>query len=334
MLGDIDARPLVAAANALAPTSLADALPINQLQERLIDSFLAGRKPTTVAAYRRDLEDFRAFVAKQPVAAAYASSVDRVTREFFSLASGQANGLALGYRADLLARGLSPATVNRRLAALRSLVQLGRTLGLVGWELEIQNVGAAAYRDTRGPGHAGAMAIIAQAEDRGDRKGVRDLAIVRLLHNTALRRGEVVSLDLEHYDASTGTLAILGKGRRQRETVTMPDATLDALDAWIAARGSWTGPLFCRLDNAGLYEGRLTGEAVRLIVRRLGAGAGVPARPHGLRHAAITEALARTNGNVSAVQSFARHRDPRVTMLYNDSRDDQAGQIAKLIAED
>lgn len=318
---------------ATVPMGLADALPIAQLQERLIDSFLAGRKPTTVAAYRRDLEDFRAFVARQPGAAVYAASIDRVVQELFGLAAGQANALALGYRADLLTRGLSPATVNRRLAALRSLVQLGRTLGLVGWSLEVENVGSAAYRDTRGPGHDGVMAIIGKAEDRGDAIGVRDTAIVRLLHDTALRRGEVVSLDHAHYDAEAATLAILGKARREREMVTLPDATRAALDAWVGVRGAWDGPLFVRLDNAGAFEGRLSGEAVRLIVRRLGVGAGVPARPHGLRHSAITEALARTNGNVSAVQGFARHRDPRVTIRYNDNRDDEAGRIASLITE-
>lgn len=32
-------------------------------------------------------------------------------------------------------------------------------------------------------------------------------------------------------------------------------------------------------------------------------------RPHGLRHAAVTEAFDRTRGNVRAVQRFSRHRD-------------------------
>ena len=44
--------------------------------------------------------------------------------------------LVLDYRTALVARELAPATVNVRLAALRSLVKLARTLGLVPWTLE------------------------------------------------------------------------------------------------------------------------------------------------------------------------------------------------------
>jgi integrase/recombinase XerC len=47
---------------------------------------------------------------------------------------------------------LQAATINRRLAALRSLVKLTNTLGLVSWTLAVENVKAQAYRDTRGPG--------------------------------------------------------------------------------------------------------------------------------------------------------------------------------------
>ena len=44
------------------------------------------------------------------------------------------------YRAHLQDRKLSPATINRRLAALRSLVKLARTLGLVTWGLEVEGL--------------------------------------------------------------------------------------------------------------------------------------------------------------------------------------------------
>ncbi|RJF84819.1 integrase [Azospirillum cavernae] len=333
MHNDIDARS-DGTVPARVPVGLGDALPIGALQERLIDSFLAGRKANTIAAYRRDLEDFRAFVAGQPGMAVYADTVDRVARELLGLSAGQANALALGYRSALLARGLSPATINRRLAALRSLVKLGATIGLVSWDLEVENVDGASYRDTRGPGRDGVRAILNHAQDRADAKGVRDTAIVRLLHDTALRRGEVVSLNMEHYDPATATLSILGKGRHQRETITLPAATKAALDSWIDVRGRQPGPIFFRLDNAGAGDGRLTGTAVHQIVRLLGEDIGIQTRPHGLRHAAITSALDATNGNIRAVQSFARHRDPRVTLRYDDNRADLAGQTACLVAED
>ena len=78
---------------------------------------------------------------------------------------------------------------------------------------------------------------------------------------------------------------------------------------------------------------RLTGRSHHRIVKALGEAAGLGAvRPHGLRHAAITEALDATNGNVRAVQRFSRHRDLRVLNTYDDNRQDLAGEVARLVA--
>ena len=52
-------------------------------------------------------------------------------------------------------------------------------------------------------------------------------------------------------------------------------------------------------------------------------------RPHGLRHAAITEALELTNGNVRAVVKFSRHRSISVVMKYDDARDDIGGKTRR-----
>ncbi|RUQ64014.1 integrase [Azospirillum doebereinerae] len=318
----------------LAEARHAAVLLLDRIQEHLLDAFYAGRSENTVRAYRRDHEDFRAFVARQTGFESFGDSAERAVRLLLAIDHGPANALALGYRNDLTARRLQPATVNRRLAALRSVVKLGNTLGLVAWSLDVGNVEAAAYRDTRGPGRDGVKAMIAQAKGRSDAKGLRDTAIVRLLHDVALRRGEVVSLDLEHYDARRGALSILGKGRTQRERVTLPAPTRTALDAWVAARGSRAGPLFHRLDQAGAGEGRLTGEAVRQLVRGLGAEVGIATRPHGLRHTAITSVLDANGGNVRAAQRFSRHRRLETLQLYDDNRSDLGGQMAAQIAED
>ena len=136
--------------------------------------------------------------------------------------AGQANTLALGYKAHLTDRGLAPATIARRLAALRSVVKLARTLGQVTWTIDIGSPKAEAYRDTRGPGLAGWRALLAEARKKATTpKGRRDLALVRLMHDLGLRRGEVVALDLAEVDLEAGTVAVVGKGKSEKTNVAL-----------------------------------------------------------------------------------------------------------------
>jgi integrase/recombinase XerC len=292
---------------------------------RLVAAFLAGRNSRTMRAYSQDLDDFRSFVGAPDVATASAA--------LLASGHGDANALGLAYKAHLTDRGLAAATINRRLAALRSLVKLARVLGMVAWTLEVQNAKAQPYRDTRGPGRPGFRAMLEKLGD-DDPKTRRDRAILRLLYERGLRRGEVVALDLGDVDLVSATIAVLGKGRTAKEALTIAPPTAAALAAWIEARGNAPGALFHPLDRAHRAgRTRLTGAGVYEVVRELGLAAGLRVRPHGLRHAGITEALERTRGDLRAVQRFSRHRDLRLLLVYDDNREDLGGQVARLVAE-
>ena len=284
----------------------------------LVRSFLGGRTPATTRAYAQDLEVFADFMQVE--------RVEEAARRLLSLLPGDANAAALDYRNAMVERGLKAATVNRRLAALRALVKLARTLGLVPWALEIANLKADQDRDLRGPTRGALKRVLHMLEQRGDAKAKRDRAILRLLHDLGLRRGEVASLDLAHVDLAARTLSVLGKGRSSRATLTLPDETTAVLKAWLAARGVVPGPLFTNYDRAK-KGGRLTGTSIYRLIRSLGLG-----RPHGVRHAAITEALDLMGGNVRAVARFSRHADVRVVERYDDCREDLGGQVARTVA--
>jgi integrase/recombinase XerC len=146
----------------------------------------------------------------------------------------------------------------------------------------------------------------------------------------ALRRGEVVSLDLAHLDLEGGRLSIMGKGRTQRESLSIPPKVLASLHAWVDVRGSHEGPLFTALDR-GHHGHRLDGSAVYRLVSELGDAVGLVTRPHGLRHAGITAALDKTNGNTRMVQRFSRHRSLETLSLYDDNRMDLGGEVARLV---
>ena len=284
----------------------------------VVKAFLSGRNPLTIRAYRQDLENFAAFVSAEDTSGA--------ARHLLSLAPGDANALALGFRIALVKRDLAAATINRRLAALRAFVKLARTLGIVTWSLEIQNLKTEPGRDLRGPGRAALKRVLVELSQRTDAKAKRDLAILRLLHDLGLRRGEAVSLDLEHVDLAAGTVAVLGKGRAGRASLSLPPETKAALAAWIEARGSVPGPLFTNCDRAGKGQ-RLSGTSINRLTHGLGLG-----RPHGIRHAAITEALDLMGGDVRKVARFSRHRDMRVVATYDDNRQDLAGEVARIVA--
>lgn len=300
-------------------------LPTAPGEPSLVAAFLAGRSPRTLRAYGEDLRDFATFAGFPP------EGLEAATTALLAAGQGEANRVALAYRAHLLERGLAPATVNRRISALRSVVALGRTVGRCPWSLEVPAVPSESYRDTRGPGAEGIRQLVALLAGDTDAKGVRDRALLRLLADLALRRAEAVALDVADLDLEAGTATIMGKGRRERERLTLPGPTTEALRAWLAVRGDTPGALFTSLDRARPGH-RLTGHSVYRIIQGLGQRVGLTVRPHGLRHAAITAALDLNGGNLRATQRFSRHRDVRTLQRYDDNRADLAGETACLVA--
>src|SRR5689334_20976337 len=294
---------------------------------RLLDTFLAGRNPRTLAAYQADLKDFHRFMQTR------ALSPPTVAEAVAWLLGpeGLASMYADLYRSEMIERGLQITTINRRLATLRSLVKFANTQGLVTWTLSVENAPVQPYRETDGPGRDGFRALLEAAGAQSGPKGLRDVALLRLLHDLGLRRSEAVRLDVKDVYLQRNLIFVPGKGRAPRELVSLPEPTRAALAAWLEARGSEPGPLFTNFDRAGKGH-RLTGAAVYHIVGWLGAKAGLAVRPQELRHLAITTALERTNGDVRAVAQFSRHKDLRTLSRYRDNRPDLAGKVASLVA--
>jgi len=226
----------------------------------------------------------------------------------------------------MLESGLAPATVNRRLAALRSMVKLARTIGRVNWTLEIPSVRSEPYRDTRGPGRAGFRAIFDAASHQHPVLATRNVAILRVLWSPGLRRAELCELDLAHFDPQAKRLSILGKGRRERKWLELPAQTLKAIQAWIEIRGDQPAPLFTNLDRR-TKRARLSGAGLHMITSRLGQSVGIKTRTHGIRHATISQRIA-SGMSLPECQDFSRHSDIKTLMIYNDRLENAAGRLA------
>jgi integrase/recombinase XerC len=138
---------------------------------------------------------------------------------------GSANAAVLAFQDQLLRDGLSPGTVNLRVAAIRSATKTARRLGLCAWVLDGQGLRSECYRDTRGPGTAAVAHVVNYLEGEAGPKQARDRALVALMFDLALRRAEAIGLDLVNVDLEAGTVAIVGKGKREKALRTLPEAT-------------------------------------------------------------------------------------------------------------
>ena len=147
------------------------------LAQFLIDK----RNPGTRKAYEKDLNDFFRSMTGKP------ATRDSVL-EFLHLDRSRAVAVVLNYKALLFKKGLSEATVNRRLAAIKSLAAMGRKLGVCHFTLEdVKGEKVQQYRDTSGISPDAYRRVYQQCE-RSTLKGKRDYALLKLLWDNALRR--------------------------------------------------------------------------------------------------------------------------------------------------
>ena len=289
------------------------------------------RSPNTKRAYEKDIKNFFLFVAG-------CLPTSELVLEFLHLEQRHAVALLLKYKAHLVKKELSEATVNRRLSAIKSLTSMGRKLGLCNYTLEdVKGEKVESYRDTSGISPSD-FASVLKLVDRDTLKGKRDYAILRLLWDNALRRSEVCNLNVGDFNAQASTLSILGKGKgTQKIVVDLSRKTVEAIVDWLIAsrRSHFTRkPLFMVLAYNGNGK-RLSGEAIRSLVCNLCKKAGITKQmsPHRIRHSSITTVLDNNNGNYRATQRFSRHLSPDTVMKYDDNRQKLQKKMTDIIAD-
>lgn len=166
--------------------------------------------------------------------------------------------VVLRYRFYLEGRGLAPGTVNVRMAAVRRLAHEAADSGLLSPEL------AASIHRVKGVRKLGSRlgnwltaseaSAFWQSPDSRTLTGKRNRAMLAILLGCGLRRRELAEMTLESLQRREERWAIVdlvGKGRHIR-TVPVPNWVKETLDAWLAAAGITSGPLFrsvCRADK-------------------------------------------------------------------------------------
>jgi integrase/recombinase XerD len=253
-----------------------------------------GLSPLTIAAYRRDLDQF-------------ATSAGTAWRD---------DPAAVGaFVASLRRQGRRATTQARKVAAIRSFYGFARREGIIERNL-------ADLIDPPRPGRYLPEVLAREEVERilsapgEDPSDIRDAAILELLYACGLRVSELTGLDLDRLNLPGLEVRVIGKGNKERR-VPMGEPARDRLHRYLSGpRKTWTAgrpspAVF--LSRRGTRLGR---EAVWRLVRRWGrAGIGADVTPHTFRHSFATHLL-EGGADLRVVQSLLGHASISTTQLY------------------
>lgn len=265
--------------------------------------------PHTVAAYRRDLEQFLRFASSH-------LGTKELEPSHLELSTVRA------FMGDLHRRGQARTSVARKLSALRAF---GRYLRREGWlATDPAALAVAPRREQKVPAHLSVdeMSRLLETPDASQVLGCRDRAILELFYASGLRLSELVALDVEDANLRARIVRVMGKGGKER-LVPFNTSAEAALRAWLPRRapladgrkrkaGDRAEPLFVSVRGT-----RLTGRSVQRLVARYVAGCSTRfgISPHALRHSFATHLLER-GADLRAIQELLGHVRLSTTQRY------------------
>lgn len=285
-----------------------------------------GRAPNTIDAYGRAVEDHLRFCAAEGTdpLLARADTVAAWIRDMLDRSSRRPSKAP-----PRTETGLANATIQQRLVAVRSFYEY-----LVEDGLREQNPVRRGHagRGSRRP-RQGLVRHIEQApwipnEDVWQRilaacaaESLRNRLMVTLAYDGALRREELVQLDVEDFEPAHCLIHLRAettKSQRARE-VAFGTTSSQLFVAYLRERrtlfGRIDGPLFRSMSNrnCGAPLGASSwSKTVEGIARRAGAAR---LSTHTFRHLRLTD-LARADWTIDQIAQYAGHRDLATTMRY------------------
>jgi integrase/recombinase XerD len=275
--------------------------------EGLIDSFVnyllleRGLAENTLLSYRLDLANFHAFCLKGG---------------FDPLGETGRQAVML-YLLELKRQGKAPATVSRRLSALRMFYRflLNENVLFVDPTVNLESP-RASNRLPRVLTIAEVEILLSQPRPSSP-AGLRDKAMLELLYATGTRVSEMVSLDLDRVNLTHNFIRCFGKGARER-IVPLGRVAARYVAEYLnrgrakLAKGKLTPALF--INRRG---NRLTRQGFWKIIKKY-ARQGLITKevtPHTLRHSFATHLL-ENGADLRSVQELLGHADINTTQIY------------------
>lgn len=254
----------------------------------------------TVAAYKRDLEQFVAFLAKEMGAETPGDITHLMIRAWL---------------VSLLEAGVTPRSVNRKLSAIKTYFHFLLREGHLQKDPTLKVLAPKIARKLP------VFAEVGQLQNALDRhpfpegyEGILQRCLVEILWATGMRRAEVLGLAYDAVDLSGGLLRVLGKGNKER-MVPLAPAMVTRLEAYKRARSALAASegTFFRLPNGKpLYAAYV----YRVVKNVLGVHTQLKKRsPHVLRHSFATHVL-DAGADLNAIKTMLGHANLAATQVY------------------
>jgi integrase/recombinase XerD len=260
-----------------------------------------GLARNTCAAYRRDLATYSRALAKKGI-----EDVERVRRE-------DVTTFLRGRREA----GESPATLGRRLAAVRGLHRFAHSRGLAPDDPGREVSGPRRHRKLPGALTVPEVERLLGAPRGDEPLAQRDRALLELAYATGLRASEAVGVDVGDLEEDPGFLRVRGKGGVER-WVPMGRVARRAVEEW---QGRGRSLLVRDASEPALFVNRrgrrLTRAGFWLVLKKHAAAAGIRrgVSPHSLRHSFATHLL-EGGADLRVVQELLGHADLSTTQIY------------------
>ena len=218
------------------------------------------------------------------------------------------------FSAQTYRRGLSPRSIQRQLSASRTFFRYLQREGHVKKNpvLDI----SAPKSGKRLPENLDADRMARLLDIPGDGPlVVRDRAILELLYSSGLRLAELTGLDVHDVDLADKTVAVTGKGGKDR-IIPVGRFAVEALTAWKRTRGS-----LAHVDEKALFVStrgtRISARSVQARVDHWAKRQGIDTRvyPHLFRHSFATHML-ESSHDLRGVQELLGHANISTTQVY------------------
>lgn len=266
-----------------------------------------GFSENTIHAYRNDLNQLADFVgdrASIPENKIDWSAVDR--------------NLLISYILDLKERNYAPATVARKVAAVKSFFEFMVNDGALRNDptenLSSPKVGKSLPKPLS---VAEIEALLSAPAKLSSPEAKRDVAMIELLYACGMRVSELISLNTVDVNLDSGFVRCLGKGSKERIIPIHQRAVQSIKEYMVAVR-----PILLRdEEEEALFLNRrgerLTRQGFWLILKNHAEAAGIKREvtPHTLRHSFATHVLSG-GADLRAVQELLGHASISSTQIY------------------